>query len=405
MEHLSIQKLDQATKMLTEVHSIDDAKELIDLAEAARVYAKQVDLGLEAQNHAAEIKIRAQWQAGKLLQQMDKNTGAMGNPGGQGAKIVRLQAERAQPTYKDIGINYRDAHQWQTIASLPEEELIQRLEETKASGKEITTAGVYRDAKREEYYKTIDIEPDAEAVIKLHEYNFDVRPGQVWKLGSHRVMCGDAYNQDHVKILMDNNIPDALITDPPYGIDYKPDWKKYNGADSDYRKIEGDDKPFNPKPFLDYSIVVLFGANYFSNQLPLGGWICWDKRLDINTDRMFGSPFELAWFKTNKTNRKAIMIRVLHGGVINTDSLVGVSEKRFHPTQKPISVMTNVLKSVTSENQIIYDPFSGVGTTLLACEKTGRRCLSMEIDKDYVTYILARWVKLYGTQPQIAGDV
>jgi len=68
VEHLSIQKLDQATKMLAEVHSIDDAKELIDLAEAARVYAKQVDLGLEAQNHAAEIKIRAQWQAGETAE-------------------------------------------------------------------------------------------------------------------------------------------------------------------------------------------------------------------------------------------------------------------------------------------------------------------------------------------------
>jgi N6-adenosine-specific RNA methylase IME4 len=142
VEHRSIIKLDQATKMLAEVHSIDDAKELIDLAEAARVYAKQVDLGLEAQNHAAEIKIRAQWQAGKLLSKMDKNTGQL-------YRGYRLKPRGEEPTYSEIGINKRDAHQWQTIASMPEEELLEYLEDSKEKSKEITTADVYRNVKKD----------------------------------------------------------------------------------------------------------------------------------------------------------------------------------------------------------------------------------------------------------------
>jgi len=67
--------LDRATQMLAEVRSVDDARDLIDLAEAARVYARQVNLGLEAQNHATEIKLRAQRRAGEILQSMEKAKG------------------------------------------------------------------------------------------------------------------------------------------------------------------------------------------------------------------------------------------------------------------------------------------------------------------------------------------
>lgn len=72
----SLTKLDQATRMLAEVRNIDDAKDLINLAEAARVYAKQVELGLEAQNHAAEIKLRAQRKAGEILDKIEFSKGA-----------------------------------------------------------------------------------------------------------------------------------------------------------------------------------------------------------------------------------------------------------------------------------------------------------------------------------------
>ena len=109
--------LDRATQMLAEVRSVDDARDLIDLAEAARVYARKVKLGLDAQNHAAEIRLRAQRRAGEILLDMEKNTGAMGS--GSNQFEVRLQPATAPQTYSDLGIDKRDAHIWQTLAAMP----------------------------------------------------------------------------------------------------------------------------------------------------------------------------------------------------------------------------------------------------------------------------------------------
>ena len=192
---------------------------------------------------------------------------------------------------------------------------------------------------------------------------------------------------------MDAGSVDAVVTDPPYGIGYKPDWNKWNGQPSNFRVITNDDKPFDPAPFLDFPTVVLFGANYYASRLPDGGWICWDKRLDARKDRMIGSSFELAWFRSKKTNMKTLMIRVLHGGVINADSKTGNNEKRVHPTQKPVEVMTRIIEKLTHPGDLILDPFCGSGTTGVACVQTGRRFIGIEIDPGYADIARARIAK------------
>jgi site-specific DNA-methyltransferase (adenine-specific) len=176
---------------------------------------------------------------------------------------------------------------------------------------------------------------------------------------------------------------DAVITDPPYGINYLPEWDKWDGSASDFSKIEGDDKPFDPLPFLKYRTVVLFGANYYSDKLPLGGWLVWDKRLDEKKDKMIGSPFELAWFVSENTSAKCKMVRVMHGGVINADSVYGNNEKRFHPTQKPIRVMTSIIEAFTKKGDTILDPFMGSGSTGVACVKLGRNFIGIEKEPKY----------------------
>jgi len=185
-----------------------------------------------------------------------------------------------------------------------------------------------------------------------------------------------------MKDIPDKSI-DAVITDPPYGINYQPSWKKWDGSPPDFNSVIGDNEQFDPTPFLYFRTVVLFGANYYANKLPIGSWICWDKRLDSRKDKMFGSPFELAWFKSDNTKRKALMIRVLHGGVINADSKYGNNEKRLHPTQKPVDVMKRVIIETTNEGDTILDPFMGSGTTGIACVQTGRNFIGIEIDPDY----------------------
>ena len=114
----SIIKLSQAERMLAEITTVQDAAELIDYAEAGRVYAKQIGLGLSAQNHAAAIKLRAQRAAGELLSNMEKAKG--GQPYQDGSTPYQVKGVE---TYSDMGISYKDAHVWQTIAKVPEEKL------------------------------------------------------------------------------------------------------------------------------------------------------------------------------------------------------------------------------------------------------------------------------------------
>jgi len=233
-----------------------------------------------------------------------------------------------------------------------------------------------------------ELSQEANPIDKIENVPINVKIGDVIKLGDHILYCGDAYKLDIEA--------DAIITDPPYGINYEPDWKKWDGSASDFKKIIGDIEPFNPAPFMKYKTMLFFGANYYSNNLPIGGWLVWDKRIDETKDNMIGSPFELAWFISSHTNKKAIIKRLLHGGVVNADSEIGNNEKRFHPTQKPVVLLKSIIEDLTKENEVIADLFAGSGSILLACELTNRKCISIEIEPKYCSIIISRWEKLTG---------
>ena len=174
---------------------------------------------------------------------------------------------------------------------------------------------------------------------------------------------------------------DAVITDPPYGIDYNPkQYKRWNGETSPFEKLIGDESEFDPSPLLNFRNVVLWGANNFANKLPRGGWLCWDKRTNERADNMIGSPFELAWTNNQKTYK---MLRLQHGGVINADSTTGNNQKRLHPTQKPIALMEWCIKLFTNEGDTILDPFMGSGTTGVACARLNRNFIGIEINPQY----------------------
>lgn len=175
----SLVTLDKATQMLAEVETIDDAKDLIDLAEAARVYARQIDLGLKAQNHAAEIKLRAQRRAGEILSKMEKNKGTRNQLQGSerlefinssGAYIVEAP-ENQSPTLKEIGINYRDASYWQSIASLPDYIFEDYISTSKDKGQEITTAGVIREANKHKHDKDLQVSKEYKIPLTSSEKN------------------------------------------------------------------------------------------------------------------------------------------------------------------------------------------------------------------------------------------
>ena len=176
---------------------------------------------------------------------------------------------------------------------------------------------------------------------------------------------------------------DVVVTDPPYGIDYRQtiktarDWGTIPGDGSD-ALARWLSEAVHPIPML------VFGANHFPSALPEPGrWVCWDKRVVEAADRMLGSPFELAWM--NGPDKAGFMYRIQHGGVVNADG----HGRRVHPTQKPVTLMKRIIEDHFPTG-VIVDPFMGAGSTLRAAKDLGRRAVGIEIDERYCAAAVAR---------------
>jgi len=234
------------------------------------------------------------------------------------------------------------------------------------------------------------------------------RRGDLWSLGNHRLLCGDATKKEDVEKLMGGEKADMVFTDPPYGMNLDTDWtgvkgslksadwvKKLGGGNK-YHKVIGDDKPFKFSDFLwlDVKEQFWFGADYYCKELPDGGsWFVWDKRLTESADLMIGSAFELLW---SMQKHKRDIIRIKWAGVYGLAS--EDTQSRIHPTQKPTSLFTWIMERYGRSGDIILDFFGGSGSTLIACEKLGRRCFMMEIDEHYCDVIIKRWEDFTGKQ-------
>jgi site-specific DNA-methyltransferase (adenine-specific) len=175
---------------------------------------------------------------------------------------------------------------------------------------------------------------------------------------------------------MDRLSFDAVITDPPYGVN----WKGHTASTVKWEGFKNDDGLLDLRPMLRLLVpVVSFGANCYPDQLPhRGRWLVWDKRVNENADRMLGSPFEMAWTNRHKGYEK--IYRIMHGGVVNAD---GHGIKRVHPTQKPVELMRRIIEDFTKPGDTVLDPFMGSGTTGVACVRAGRNFIGIEIDGGY----------------------
>ena len=177
---------------------------------------------------------------------------------------------------------------------------------------------------------------------------------------------------------------DAVVTDPPYGIDYDPQVHRlYNGEQNGRDKIAGDScEPDLSALFALRCHKVIWGATNFCRQLPhRGRWVCWHKRSHVTTaNSMPGSDFELAWM--DSTNGFYKYINIVHGGCVNDDSVHGNNEKRLHPTQKPVRLMQFCIHQC-NDATVILDPFMGSGTTGVACVRLERKFIGIEIEPNY----------------------
>ena len=231
------------------------------------------------------------------------------------------------------------------------------------------------------------------------------KPGDLWILGNHRLLCGDSTNIQHVEQLMDGQKADMVYCDPPYGMNLNTDYSQIKGSAKSpnakgykWKEVIGDNKDFDPSAlitlFQDVPEQFWWGADYYFECLPRGGsLLVWQKR-DKADAEMIGNDFEICWSK--QRHKKATFWKRWVG----FDS-VERGEKRVHPTQKPIDLHVWVFEQWGKPSDCVVDLFGGSGSTLIACEKPSRHCRMMELDPAYCDVIVKRWEDFTGNKAMI----
>lgn len=225
-------------------------------------------------------------------------------------------------------------------------------------------------------------EPPAEPITK---------PGDLWILGNHRLLCGDSSETAAVDRLLNGSKPDAILTDPPYGIGFDGHAKFVSKTNPKQNRKAHDFKGWDSeRPAADIFNLILgyqvptaiFGANYFTDLLPPSkGWIFWGKGQDGMLDASDG---ELAWTNLDKAIR-----------VVTVNRSVLAKQGALHPTQKPTEVVAFSLQYLDA-GTVVLDLFGGSGTTLIVCEQTRRHARLMELDPAYCDVIVKRWEDFTG---------
>lgn len=240
------------------------------------------------------------------------------------------------------------------------------------------------------------------------------KEGDLWKLGGHRLLCGDATKKEDVERLMDGDKANLFFTDPPYSVNYTQKAKEVLKS-KNYVEIINDDltteetakKIWSPafKNAYDYC----FDDASFYITMPQGGdqmmmmmmnqnWrvrheLIWVKEAPVfsmgrlDYDYMH-EPIAYGWKKKHKFFGK--------GEHVKSVWVIKRTENKLHPTMKPVNLVVNAINNSTLDACIVLDLFLGSGSTLVACEKTNRKCFGMEIDEHYCDVIIKRWEDFTG---------
>jgi DNA modification methylase len=246
------------------------------------------------------------------------------------------------------------------------------------------------------------------------------RSGDVWLLGRHRLVCGDATSEVDMSLALGGVKPAMVLTDPPYGMSLDTDFSGAVGSlrsagrrsgtrGKRYDPIIGDNDDFTPELIeavfvagRDARETFLFGADYYAELLPdknNGSWLVWDKRKESQSEAI-GSEFELIW---SKRRHKRRMLRHDWFGFLSSSN-PQEARSRVHPAQKPSSLLVDIIEQWGVPAEAVYDPFVGSGTTIIAAEMTGRACHALEIAPTYVDTVIIRWQNFTGKFATLSGD-
>jgi len=191
------------------------------------------------------------------------------------------------------------------------------------------------------------------------------------------------YNADCREILPALDKVDLVLTDPPYGVNYVVAAQVVGTGNRRIQMggkppVHGDDKPFDPTHLLAYKRLILFGANHYSDKLPVsGGWMVWDKTGGGRGPKNSFADVELAWSNVRKT---PCIYHHLWKGLVR-DSEAG--DTVLHPTQKPVALMSSILCDYSEAGETILDPYMGSGPILRAAKDLQRKAIGIEISEKY----------------------
>jgi DNA modification methylase len=235
--------------------------------------------------------------------------------------------------------------------------------------------------------------------------------GDLWELGEHRLLCGDATKAENVDRLLGGEKADMVFTDPPYGMGLDTDYSKIKGSlksigfkgntlGNKYAPVIGDDTLFDPSFLIEYFKTAKeqfwWGADYYIDKLPdcgMSGTLqVWNKRSSDAQQEGLGNCFELCW--SMKKHKKYVFNFEWFGFLSRDDPKE--ARNRIHPTMKPTKLINRFFERWGDGIKLVIDLFLGSGSTLIACQKTGRKCYGMEIDPQYCDVIISRWSEFTG---------
>jgi len=238
--------------------------------------------------------------------------------------------------------------------------------------------------------------------------------GDIWLLGNHRLMCGDSISISAVNKLLNGNKSDMVFTDPPYNADYssrvdKKRRKPWGGIINDNMSVEAFDNFL-----IDLNAILWEVTNDGSSIYECIDWKRYPQMANIFAEA-FNHKAMIVWNKnyfglgTYYRTKHEIILFGVKGEKLNTWNanhnemdVWDIDREKVsnyeHPTQKPVTIPERAILNSSKTGNIILDIFGGSGSTLIACEKTKRKCCMMELDPKYIDVIIKRWQQFTGKQ-------
>ncbi len=242
------------------------------------------------------------------------------------------------------------------------------------------------------------------------------RPGDLWVLGPHRLICGDSTSHDDAKRLLAGVKPHLMVTDPPYGVNYDPAWRKRAGVNLNTRKlgkVANDDRADWREAWMLFpgSVAYVWHAGRHTSEvqqsLEVSGFdmraqIIWAKDRFALSRGHYHWQHEPCWYAVRG------VAAANWSGDRKQSTLWNINAREDdghgHGTQKPVECMRRPIENNSSPGQAVYEPFSGSGTTIIAAEMTGRACFAIELDPAYVDVAITRWQVFTGKTATLEKD-